>query len=298
MQATDITESFGQGVWQQEAVEVARGAAESVPASAHVVMLVMLIAGLVMLLVGRKFLKTVFVGAGAAGAMTLGYFGPASLGLSVDPLIMAIVLGVIGALVGWAAFRMTVAAVLGVVFAMGGPVFTASFTGVDMHPAQVEQAVGALEPSELLLEDVPLDVFESGEAAGGEGAVKEAAAARVRVFVRGFTDEFARYWNGLPQSTRMTLFWSSVVGGLLGIAIGLVLPKRAAAVVTSVLGAGMVLLAGSWFLFSNGIHLPGSSPESGGVPSPRVVAVAWAVLAAVGIGMQWTKKVARADNDD
>ena len=297
MQSIGMTDGFGQGVWQQEAVEVARGAAETLPASAHGVMLAVLIAGVVMMIVGRRFLKAVFVGAGAVGALVLGYFGPSTLGLSVDPLITGIILALVGAVIGWAAFRMTVAVVLGVVLALAGPVFTASFTGVDMHAPQVQETMGPLAPAEMLLDGVPLGVFEAGEAAPGEASGRAKSAERVRVFVGGFADELTRYWNALPQSTRMTLFWSSVLGGLLGIALGLVLPKRAAAVVTSVLGGGLVIFAGSWFAFSYGIRLPGSSPENGGVPSPRFVALLWGVLAVIGIGMQWTKKSARADNE-
>jgi hypothetical protein len=292
-----MTVLIGQGVWQQEAVEVARGAAETLPASAHGVMLAVLLAGVVMLFVGRRFLKAVFVGAGAVGALAFGYFVPSGLGLSVDPLITGLILAVVGAVVGWAAFRMTVAVVLGAVLALAGPIFTASFTGVDMHAPRAQETMGPLAPAEMLLEGVPLGPVQEGGAAQEVDAGKTKAAERVRVFVGGFTDELARYWNALAKDTRMTLFWSGVLGGLLGFALGLVLPKRAAAVVTSVLGGGLVIIAGSWFAFSYGIRLPGGSPENGGVPSPRFVAVMWGMLTAVGIGLQWTKKSARTDND-
>lgn len=290
------TNSFGDGVWQQEAMEVARNAAEALPTSAHAVMLAVLIAGLVMLFVGRRFLKGVFVAAGAVGAMAAGYFGPASLGMNLDPLITGLVMGVLGALVGIAAFRMTVAVVLAAVLALGGPVITASLTGVTVPTPSVQESMGPLSPEQMLLDGVPLGPVED-DSAEARAERERKAAERVRVFVRGLLDELARYWNALPRNTRMTLFWSSVFGALIGFAAGIVLPRRAAAVVTGVLGAGLMVVAGGWFAFANGIMLPGATPENGGIPSPRFIALVWVVLAAVGIGMQWTKKAAKADND-
>ena len=86
---------------------------------------------------------------------------------------------------------------------------------------------------------------------------------------------------------------ASVVGGALaGFALGLAVPRKGAAVVTSFGGAAIWMPAAVWLLCATPIPLEGALPAI-----PAAWLIAWVVISVVGTWIQWTRSKRQADKD-
>jgi len=61
---------------------------------------------------------------------------------------------------------------------------------------------------------------------------------------RSFADNAVGYWNALPPQSRTTIVLGAIAGGLLGLLIGAIAPRRAAAIMTGLCGSGVLLACG------------------------------------------------------
>lgn len=73
------------------------------------------------------------------------------------------------------------------------------------------------------------------------------AAAKIEETTRRYADESKVWWDAAPAQTRTTMFWSGTLGGLVGLLVGLVSPKKSAAVLTAFAGSAVAMLAGASF---------------------------------------------------
>ncbi|MDX2114651.1 MAG: hypothetical protein SFZ24_03390 [Planctomycetota bacterium] len=132
---------------------------------------------------------------------------------------------------------------------------------------------------------------ESGESAGGAGAevggeaLPEVSARRggeiIGAFVRHAAWQLWAFWNeDVTPSGRIALMMSAVLGYLGGLALGLALPKRAAAVTTALLGAAVWLPSAAYLAIALGLPMSESMPAD-----PGVWLLAWAAVA--GAGLLW-----------
>lgn len=282
----------------------------ALPSSAHVFVAGVLILGLVLLVVGNRLLRVGFVGVGMVVAGAVGYFAPPALQVGLHPLIPAIILMLAGGLAGWLAFRVTVAVSLAGLLAIVGVSIATMAINLSEVAESVRAGSGAapLAIEDMLLPNIPVQEF--GEEAFGqpevlaEGmleirgteagkAAAKAASARVRLFVSELIDELRELWNKVPPETRMRLSAAGLVGALLGAIVGFLAPRKSGALTTSAVGAGLVLIAGLWFVFAMG---EGTAGLRARLPiHPAFWATAWGLLAAGGLSVQWTAKRRKAD---
>ena len=106
MDTTDLT-TLSQGVAQTAAQAVET--MSDVPVSAHVLAGVAIGAGFVMWCAGRRFVRPLYALAFALLGGTLGFTGPAAVGLEIDPSIGMVVGGVAGVILGFVMYRFTMA---------------------------------------------------------------------------------------------------------------------------------------------------------------------------------------------
>ena len=88
---------------------------------------------------------------------------------------------------------------------------------------------------------------------------------------------------GIPADGRLTLCGAGLAAGFVGLLLGALMPRRAAAVITGLLGAGVALSSTAWL--AHLLDLPGRDLLAMG---PAAWLGVWGVLAAIGITLQLT----------
>jgi hypothetical protein len=197
-----------------------------------------LVAGIVLLLAGGKVLRPVAVVLGGAA----GGFGGSVLlpGLLPDNVYgvpgNAVGMG-IGTIIGMVAaavlFRAAMAAAGAATFGAAGvliagmtlgmsPQVPASFANVDKQAAQT-----------VVLASYPRQEADASSNVAGKLAEQLWGDATVA-------------WGSLPSDSKMRLMASGLGAGLLGLMVGAMMPRRAAALVTALLGAGVSLASFTW----------------------------------------------------
>lgn len=240
-----------------------------VPPIALAAALVALVAGLVLWVAGGKILKPMlallgFAGGGLTGAVLAANLWPAPVaGVQSGYVGFAIGAG-LGALLSVALFRFAMAAGGGIVFACAA----ALTTGVVL--AQNPQAL-------------PLDAAQTRDAASRVITTSLSAQTppTARDTASAIGSEGGGLWRTLPEPSRVALIGATLVGGLLGVGIGALAPRRAAAIVSAWLGA-VVWLASFAFLAST-LNVPGRQFFDLG---PGAWLALWLVVALVGVTIQ------------
>ena len=137
------------------------------------------------------------------------------------------------------------------------------------------------------------DVEDAAEVAGEQF---EVLAERCREFVRQFTDMLSEFISSFPVHQRVILAGGLIVGGIVGLLFGMLMPTRSAGLITALLGSAIWL--------SNAGFLLESSPVGGGVlldRSPTALLIIWGVVAAIGVAIQWKwlgKPAGKKKSDD
>ncbi len=116
--------------------------------------------------------------------------------------------------------------------------------------------------------------------AGLDDADKERIEAAKRT-AQAISDHIAERWQALPARTRLIIAGSWMAGAMGGFLLGLLLPSKAAAAVSSLAGAAM-LLAGATSLAD---HYTTLGPQISGVSAMGWLG-AWMALSAIGLFFQ------------
>lgn len=291
---------------QQPIHDAVQQGLDSLPVSAHSMVVAALMGGVVMWLAGRHVLRLAFVLVGmAGGALTAHLLLP--LVSTAIPPIAAIILGaLLGGILSFFAFRVAIAiwlALIGSVLATGICIVV---VGISMpEPPETPLTLDEMllpgipleedEPDPLFPLELPNDDAESDDALEPETIqpmtdAERAAMERVRDFARHLADEGRRMWNDIPSSDRLKLVSSTLLGFAGGALLGFFAPKRSAAILTATIGAAVVMASGVWLASAASIEPPK-------LPIPVYVLV-WIVLSAVGMKVQFMGHKKPADNDD
>lgn len=123
---------------------------------------------------------------------------------------------------------------------------------------------------------------EPGDAVGAAAEAAEEAA-------RAIYDLIARRWQALPDRSRWIVAGSWMAGAMAGFALGIILPRKAAAAVSSLAGAGMILAGGVWLAD----RYTGLGAWLAGVGALGYLG-AWMVLSAVGLIFQSRSRLGAA----
>jgi hypothetical protein len=261
-------------------VQQAASAIESLPGGASAPAVAGLITGMVLLLVGGKILKpAAVIISGALGALSGSLLMPglvsADIG-SVSPAYVGLALGgVAGMAVAALLFRFAMAAagaatfsVLGV---LGAAVYLAFAAGATPESARESLAEMGRRQGTVLLASLPNGATRDD--AGGPGLARN--------MLSDASAQAGAAWEGLAPEHRLTLAGTAFICGLIGLILGALMPRRAAAMLTALLGAGVALASLAWL--AQALDLPGRGLIHQG---PLAWLMTWLCVAVTGIALQ------------
>lgn len=295
---------------------------QTLPEGGMVPLVVGLVAGLALWLAGVKIVRGVFIAIGAAvggftGAVLIPLtglpafdLGPVTLNPGFTGLIAG---GIIGALVALGMLRVVITFTAAGAFAVAGAMAALVFLHVSPTPTTDDPA---LIPDNLALnEETPpiIDFDEEARRMAAERFTDEArsladsvpegtaasdlldefnteenrerirdAAERSRAFVKGVYDKVMADYDARPARSKLILASATMAGLGLGLLLGVVMPKRSSALVTSLFGSALWLAAGNALVRAN----TDPAPEILSQP-PLVWAVLWGTVTIVGMAVQF-----------
>lgn len=293
--------------------------AQTLPEGGMISLVIGLVAGLALWLAGVKIVRGVFLALGAAvgsftGAVIMPLTGmPAfTLGsVSLTPGFTGLIVGgIIGALVAMAMLRLvviiTAAGSMAVVGAMAALVFLhfsptnaadysesdAAMTegGPDLDALTGDFAERARQQTDQALELLNRSVAEDSAASGllddlnteeNRERIRD-AAERSKAFMRAVSDRVRADYERRPDRDKLVILSSTLAGLALGLLIGVAMPKRSSALVTSLAGSALWLSTGVALLKANVDEAPGFVQQP-----PLVWAVVWGVAAVAGMAVQF-----------
>lgn len=260
-------------------------------------------AGLALWTLGGRFVRpSVVLVASATG----GFIGHA-LGDVIDPAIgpwIGLAIGVFaGAMLGYSLFRFASAALLAAFLAIAAP--TGVAVAFDYDLANRAQAlVDAVRDAATKGDDAPVGADEDRadsspfsprsltDADANPAPTREpdeslarGVLARAGAWITGFLADAAEggeaIWDGMEPREQNTLILASGVGAIAGLLVGGLFPTLAMAVLTSGVGAGLILGAGSNLAVELRPEWDGKLPES-----PIAWAAIWLSVAFLGVLLQ------------
>ena len=284
-------------------------------------------AGLLLWIMGARVIKPVFFLFGLAiggfvGTTLIPLIGFPNLelgGLSISPSVIGLICGgIIGALCALAMFRLVIAMTSACAFAVAGVVGALIFlhynpTIADGDPSANESALVDSGESTLnglansLGDDITREAAErSVDSLDPEGNILNEdtkqqlkdAAERSRQFLSDLGTTISDELEQRPTRDKMIGFSAGFAGFAFGLLIGVVLPRRTTALVTSLFGSAVCMAATSALLTASN----GERPEYLN-QSATVLAIVWVILTGIGLMIQLgfiTKKSngSRTNDDD
>ncbi len=306
--------------------------AQSLPEGGSVPLFFLLAGGLMLWLFGAQIVKPVFFVFGLAigafvGTTVLPLTGLPAFqigGVTITPGITGLIVGaIIGSLVMLAMFRMVIAFTSAIAFAAAGLLGAMVF--LHFNPT-TDTTLTPTESSIVESGDAATNAFNSGaDSAAREAAERSVnmlnsgsnqplideetknhildAAERSRAFITRVVDTVKADLDARPARDKMIAFSSMFAGLALGLLIGVVMPTRASALVTSLTGSAAWIGAGTALLTARNGEIPEFLDQSA-----VVWAIVWIIIAILGLfvqlgfldkkGTKHSRSNADADDDD
>lgn len=284
--------------------------AQSLPEGGSVPLGVALMAGLLLWIMGARVIKPVFFLFGLAiggfvGTTLIPLIGFPNLelgGLSISPSVIGLICGgIIGALCALAMFRLVIAMTSACAFAVAGVVGALIFlhynpTIADGDPSANESALVDSGESTLngltnsLSDDITREAAErSVDSLDPEGNILNEdtkqqlkdAAERSRQFLSDLGATISNELDQRPTRDKMIGFSAGFAGFAFGLLIGVVLPKRTTALVTSLFGSAVCMASTSALLTASNGERPDYLNQSA-----TVLAIVWVILTGIGLMIQ------------
>lgn len=284
-----LTSAAGQAARALPSAIDAAHSVSDLPWGADALALTGVLLGLALWLAGKRLIRPLFA-LGAAGLFgAIGFFGPASLGVSVSPHIGLATGAVAGAIIGVVLYRLAMAAALGVAMALATPILLAVVLGVQAPEAR------ALSQQDMLLEGVPMQgdapaAMPARDAHAAPVDVNVDAARKVRAFVKEAYLEAESRWVALSLRDRVILLGVAFSGGAVGFLTGLLIPKTVALLATALLGPVLWAPCAIALGRLHNVRLDAIAPSTA-----QGWLIVWLGLSAVGVVVQWTARSKRAD---
>lgn len=279
---------------------------QSLPAGVHAPAIIAFFTGLVLWLVGAKVLKPATAVLGTVtgallGAFIFPQFMPDHVGGIESPYIGLGAGAVIGLALAAAMFRFAMSVAAGLVFLTLGTLGTgvylsyqpgalnlAPMTEVD-NPPKPESVPEEKPNTDSLKSTIEAARKASQEAKRvvitGEKAntrvVGTVAAEQTKAFLQEVTADGRAYWDRLPPDSRLLLGGIGLGAGIVGLLIGSLMPRKAAALVTSLLGAAAWLASGVWLARALELNDRGLLDHG-----PTGWLIIWAIAAVIGLVFQ------------
>ena len=265
---------------------------------------VCLFAGLVLSIFGAKLIKT---GSAISGLLMGGFSGWAVVLRTLeDPTYVLVGVGVgalLGCLVTWLLFRVWMGISCMVILAMVVPLSLMAVQNKDMGLGQLSSSgeragverQNSARPRPNAADWVMRQALRGGSEGGGGQGILQATGREAKVKMTetaSWIKTFAMgQWERLTEVEKTRIGLASVIGGGLGLLVGLMLPKVAAAIQSGIIGAVLILM-GSYSLLN--IYDPQRAVELTRTPSR--VFIALSVISGLGILFQWTFMKKKTDS--
>lgn len=282
------------------------------PASAHGLVLFAFGAGLLLWLAGGKFIKPVLavmgiVLGGWTGLVAFPLFGVSHI-LGVPAHLVGIIGGcLLGLVLSVLLFRVAMIVSGAVAFAaagfLGGAIYLqyapTQWRSADSAPAEAAPPADSsptsppsLVPDSLTGEDLTRARDAAADAAQDvldqmnedTRTILKGVAERIRKFAEALERQVTRLWNELSPRDKQILGLSTLIGAALGVLIGVLMPGKSAAMITSMAGAAIWLASATWL--AHALEIPGRNLLH---RSPMGWAFIWIVFSTLGLMFQWTR---------
>ncbi len=291
---------------------------QGLPIGVHGGAVLALIAGVSLFLFGARVLKPCFAILGMcagslAGAIALPLLGVSQVG-SFPSVYVGLLAGAVGGIViACLLFRFALGIASGVVFAAAGLLGAAIYLN-HQHPGTIDPparlllapagstssdrpetstGVADLNPDSAITSLAPdgstftLPPGADGKGVSGLSSDTEKAllthADRARTFVDQISARMHAAWDSVETSQRLILTGGALAGAVVGVLFGLTMPKRSAAMVTSLAGAAIVLASSVWL--AGAADAPGKDLLE---LQPRGIGIALALATLTGMVLQLT----------
>lgn len=268
------------------------------PLAAWTVIGVMLISGLILWLVGARFLKGSLVLLGSAAGCFAGSLVPGQLGMSTDPIFTAAMGLLLGAVVGWMSFRYAAGILLAIVLGIAAPLVVLATNPLTHALGEPSSDAGlfstpALDEADQLLgsspgEDEPAIDPETRSLPLGARSPNPARDVLVRI-----NESLRPVWRSIPPDGRSPLLLISIAGGIVGFGMGLILPRRGAALGSAIIGSALWLPALPAIAELQQWPVPDALLDNSAI----WVGI-WAGIALLGTAIQWTARKPKADKSE
>lgn len=284
-------------------------AIRDIPWTGLIPVILVLIGGITLWAAGRSVLRATFAVLGLLLGGLAGWMLGDSVDLGVPTIVVAAVAALLAAGIAVVAYRFAIALAMAATLAVAAPTLVwavAAFspeaaTSIeetsDKLKSRSDELTEWLEAKKQQATDSITDAaaseaaeqfknrIASDEAASEHMETLRTAAEQVRIAA-------ASIWEKTPERLRPALIGAAIVGGLVGFLVGFLIQSFSASVVTSMGGSLIILSAGS--ILARKVELPESI--AGLLPaSPQSWAIAWAVLAVIGLAIQWGTRRKPAD---
>lgn len=249
------------------------------------VVVVMLVAGLMLWLVGARFLKASLIVFGAAAGCLGASMASDELGWRSDPILPATIGLVAGAVVGWMSFRYAAGVLLAIVCAGLVPLVvlvTNPWTHWLGTPRDGERITHA---------DAPLPTPAPDDEDSSTSALGVRADPLIRPVLMRLNEGLEPIRDAIPDDGLRPLALAAAGGAIIGFGMGLVLPRRGAAFASATIGSALWLPALGAGVLSQGIKIPDPMLDN-----PVVWVGLWSGVALLGTSIQWTNLRKKADN--
>ena len=248
----------------------------------YIVPAICLMAGIILLCAGGRLLKSaVGLSFGLFGAGTGLLLAP-SLSVGVSPLIIALVFGVVSAILAVYLAKIAILLILALSFAIVSPVITWHIADLGNAEKMIEDVVeAATAPQVITTSDTDTRMTLSSTEDVLIRTLKM-VTQDARGIVRSGMQRANAAWGAIPTGPRLMLVGSAIVGLLFGLLVATFMPYFSAALVSSVVGS---------FLLIEGIRTVASAiwtPFQMSSITPTVLVWATIGLAIAGVGLQMT----------
>ena len=249
----------------------------------YVVPAITLITAIILIVAGGKLLKPAIGLSGGLLGAGAGLMVAPSLSIGVPPLIIALVFGIIAAIISIFIAKFAILFLLSVTCACALPVATWHLAGLGDGSKVIEKVVDVATDPETSPSNASFS--NSNAAAVTQDAMTNAFAIFAEDAAKALRSGYRRSiaaWNAIPTGPRFMLVGASVAGLLLGLLIATFMPFLAAAIVTSVGGSILIVEA-----IRNFITLLWSQQSMASI-SPNVLLLSFVCISIAGIGLQLT----------
>ncbi|MBC8523720.1 hypothetical protein H8D29_07310 [PVC group bacterium] len=251
---------------------------------------------IILLIAGGRLLRPAVGLAGGLFGAGCGLLLAPSLSVDISPLIIALICGIIAAVIAVGIAKFAIFLILAVGFAIAAPVVTWYGVGLGDGQAVIEGVIEVAtrdntaaqneEPSKTQIstqqDEVLQDSIPDLTTTTAMGVAFAMLTERAGEAIRGSIKRANSAWDVIPAGPRLMLVGAAVVGLLLGLLIATFMQHFAAAIVTSTIGSVLLVEA-----LRNGATILWSQHDFATI-SPQFLMFLYGGLAIAGLGLQLT----------